>query len=166
MLSGLMPSDGADPSELRRRLLAGRYSEIRMLYFLGKDVLRWAEQCVEWASGQTELQQMNLRPQSFSELLTAWPPAAVVDKLTHWGVADHSAIFSRGIGLNAIFAAAPGFELLSEDFLAYYHRFAGAAYGCYLELESHDSIRAAQFHFDLYASGEYTRMLESQWNVN
>ena len=38
MLSGLIPSDGADEETLKRRLLAGRYSEIRMLFFLGKDV--------------------------------------------------------------------------------------------------------------------------------
>ena len=39
MLSGLIPSDGTDPDDLKRRLLAGRYSEIRMLFYLGKDVL-------------------------------------------------------------------------------------------------------------------------------
>ena len=50
MLSGLIPSDGADPEELSRRLLAGRYSEIRMLYFLGKDVFRWLDQCLDWAA--------------------------------------------------------------------------------------------------------------------
>src|SRR5579872_1099744 len=47
MLSGLIPSDGSDPEELKRRLLSGRYSEVRMLYFLGKDVFRWIDQCVE-----------------------------------------------------------------------------------------------------------------------
>ena len=47
MLSGLIPADGTEPDELRRRLLSGRYSEVRMLFFLGKDVFRWIEQCVE-----------------------------------------------------------------------------------------------------------------------
>jgi hypothetical protein len=42
ILSGLMPHDGVEPDELRRRLLAGRYSEIRMLFFLGRDVFRWS----------------------------------------------------------------------------------------------------------------------------
>src|SRR5262249_46331004 len=41
MLSGLIPNDGREADDLRRRLLAGRYSEFRMLFFLGKDVLRW-----------------------------------------------------------------------------------------------------------------------------
>ena len=38
MLSGLIPSEGQDQDELKRRLITGRYSEMRMLYFLGKDV--------------------------------------------------------------------------------------------------------------------------------
>jgi hypothetical protein len=28
MLSGMVPSDGSDPEDLRRRLLAGRYAEV------------------------------------------------------------------------------------------------------------------------------------------
>src|SRR5947209_10384475 len=50
MLSGLIPNDGSGEDVLKRRLLTGRYSELRMLYFLGKDLLRWMEQCVEWAT--------------------------------------------------------------------------------------------------------------------
>ncbi len=47
MLSGLIPSDGADHNELKRKLLAGRHSEIRMLFYLGKDAFRWIGQCME-----------------------------------------------------------------------------------------------------------------------
>src|ERR1019366_5276089 len=47
MLSGLIPTEGADPDELHRRLLSGRYAEMRMLFYLGKDVFRWIDQCVE-----------------------------------------------------------------------------------------------------------------------
>src|SRR5208337_4162771 len=71
MLSGLIPSDGSDQEDLTRRLLAGRYSEIRMLYFLGKDILRWIEQCVEWSQRMPELTCAEIRPQSFAALLTA-----------------------------------------------------------------------------------------------
>lgn len=39
MLSGLIPNDGSEADELKRRLLAGRYGELRMLFFLGKDVI-------------------------------------------------------------------------------------------------------------------------------
>ena len=57
MLSGLIPSDGTDEEELKRRLLSGRYSEIRMLFFLGKDVFRWLDQCVEWVERVAELRE-------------------------------------------------------------------------------------------------------------
>ena len=49
MRSGLLPSDGHDRGVLTRKLLAGRYSEIRMLYLLGKDAFRWIGQCMEIA---------------------------------------------------------------------------------------------------------------------
>src|SRR3954452_2582397 len=74
MLSGLIPPDGTDAEELERRLLAGRFSEVRMLFFLGKDVFRWIEQCVEWAGGMPDLRSSNLEPQSFVTLLTSSPP--------------------------------------------------------------------------------------------
>src|SRR3954470_2177829 len=62
MLSGLIPQDGTAEEELERRLLAGRYSEIRMLYFLGKDVFRWIEQCAEWAQRTPALQDQDIYP--------------------------------------------------------------------------------------------------------
>jgi hypothetical protein len=55
MLSGLIPGDGTEPAVLKRRLLGGRHAEMRMLFFLGKDVLRWMEQCLEWAERIPEL---------------------------------------------------------------------------------------------------------------
>ena len=60
MLCGLMPRDGSDADELHRRLLVGRYSEIRMLYFVGKDVFRWIDQCMEWSQGIPELEEAQL----------------------------------------------------------------------------------------------------------
>ena len=163
MLSGLVPNDGTDSEDLRRRLLSGRYSEIRMLFFLGKDVLRWAEQCSEWASRIPELEGASIRGQSFAGLLTAGPPSAVKDKLIRWGVADYVSIFSRSIGLNAMFREPPAFETLAEEFLSNYHRYTDSLYRCFMESQAHGSIAATNFRFDLYASGEYSRMLETQW---
>jgi len=164
MLSGLVPNDGTDTEDLRRRLLRGRYSELRMLFFLGKDVFRWIEQCMEWCSRVTELAETsNLCPQSFAGLLTATPPDHVRDKLVRWGVADYSSIFARAIGMNAVFAEPPHDSVLSEDFLRGYHRYADYLYRCYIDSLPHRTITPANFRFDLYASGEYSRMLESQW---
>jgi hypothetical protein len=166
MLSGLIPGDGSNEEDLRRRLLAGRYSEIRMLFFLGKDVLRWIDQCLECTERIAELKSAEIRRQSFAGLLIGSPPAAVKEKLIHWGVADYVSIFSRAIGLNALFAAPPAFDTLAEEFLRNYHRFADALYQCYTESEPHRVIAAANFRFDLYASGEYSRLLESEWGPN
>ena len=80
-----------------------------------------------------------------------------------WGVSDYSSIFCRSIGLNALFATVPAFEALSEEFLRNYHRYADSLYRCYMDLEPHRVPEGRKFQFELYASGEYSRMLESQW---
>jgi hypothetical protein len=163
MLSGLMPTDGADPDDLKRRLLSGRYAEMRMLFFLGKDVFRWIEQCLEWAQRVPELSPIEIRQQSFAGLLTRNPPEPVKEKLVRWGVADYVSIFSRAIGMNAMFVQPPAFDILNPDFLRNYHRYPDFLFRCFMESESHETLRAANFRFALYASGEYSRMLESEW---
>lgn len=163
MLSGLVSTDGTDPEILNRRLLAGRYTEVRMLFFLGKDILRWLEHCQEGVQRIAALREALVNARSFAALLTASPPANVKDKLTSWGVVDHVAIFTRGLGLNALFLRPPEFDQLSPDFLNNYHRYADHLFRCYLESEPHCIITAANFRFELYASGEYSRLLESQW---
>jgi hypothetical protein len=166
MLSGLIPNDGSEEEALNRRVLAGRYAELRMLFFLGKDVLRWVDQCVEWAGRVPEFDQTEIYPQSFAGLLTANPPEAVKQKLVGWGVADYISIFSRAIGLNAVFADPPPVTALSEEFLRGYHRYADRLFRCYMESQPHRAIQNANFQFDLYASGEYSRILETQWEAD
>ncbi len=165
MLSGLIPSDGSDQDELKRRLLAGRYGEIRMLFYLGKDVFRWLDQCVEWAGRQTELHQAEVCRQSFAGMLTGDPPEGVRDKLIRWGVIDYASIFSRAIGLNAMFADPPEFASLNDEFLRNYHRYADFLYQCYMESDPHCTISSKNFQFELFASGEYSRMLETEWGA-
>lgn len=166
MLCGLVPRDGSDADELHRRLLVGRYSEIRMLYFVGKDVFRWIDQCVEWSQGIPELEEAQLVSQSFARLLTETPPSGVREKLLRWGVADHSSIFSRAIGLNALFVQPPALDTLTETFLCAYHRYADALYRGYLDSQPHAPADAGLFHFELYASGEYSRKLELEWQAD
>ena len=163
MLSGLIPSDGTEREVLERRLLAGRYAEIRMLFFLGKDVLRWIEQCEEFVEHTPELEGSQVRGQSFAALLTGSPPPDVLSKLMAWGVADYAALFSRGIGLKSVFTAPPPLELLTAEFVTGYHRHADALYRTYMESQPHRIIDSKNFHFPLYASGEYTRLLETEW---
>ena len=163
MLVGLIPDGGSDQAELKRRLLSGRYAEIRMLYFLGKDIFRWIEQCGEQVARTRELEEAEVHAQSFAGLLASSPPPNVQEKLTGWGVGDHAAIFARAIGLNAAFAVPPAMEGLTEEFLRNYHRYADRLYLAYMETQPHRVIAPANFHFEIYASGEYSRMLESQW---
>jgi hypothetical protein len=163
MLSGLIPSDGTEPEELSRRILAGRYSEIRMLFFLGKDVLRWLDQCMDWATHAPELREREWRPQCFAALLTAATPVEVKEKLMRWGVSDYISIFRRAIGLNTMFANPPAFGDLGAEFLRDYHKYADSLYRCFMEMEAYPALDPRRFRFVLYASGEYSRMLESQW---
>ena len=46
----MLPSGGhyTESDELRERLVAGRYAELRMLFFVGKDVTRWINQCLDF----------------------------------------------------------------------------------------------------------------------
>lgn len=162
MLSGLIPNDGSEEEALKRRLLKGRYGELRMLYFLGKDVFRWLDQCVEFAARIQELADV-VAQQSFARLLTADPPEGVRQKLLAWGVADYTFIFSRAIGINAVFAEPPDISLLSEEFLEGYHRYADHLFHCFMELQPQPALQSLNFHFDLYASGEYSQLLENQW---
>src|SRR6185312_2329339 len=150
MLSGLIPSDGMDKDELKRRLLTGRYSEIRMLYFLGKDTFRWIGQCMEIAERTPALEAAGVRRQSFAGLLAGTPPPVVREKLLRWGVADYPAVFARAIGLNALFAEPPQFAALSEDFLRHYHSSAGLLYQSFMQSEPHCAIGPKNFQFDLY----------------
>jgi len=163
MLSGLVPNDGTDRDELKKRLLSGRYAEIRMLFFLGKDVFRWLEQCGEWASRVPELEGLEIHRQSFAGMLTANPPQSVKEKLVRWGVVDYVSIFSRSIGLNALFSEPPAFDGLADDFLRNYHRYADTLYRSFMESQPHGDILATNFRFELYASGEYSQKLEDEW---
>src|ERR1017187_3056737 len=163
MLSGLIPNDGTDPDELSRRILAGRYGEIRMLFFLGKDVFRWLEQCTDWVTRVPELSEREWRQQSFAALLTAATPVEVKEKLTRWGVSDYISIFRRAIGLNIMFSNPPAFGDLAEEFLRNYHKYADSLYQCFMEMEVYPAVDPRRFRFALYASGEYSKMLEAQW---
>jgi hypothetical protein len=162
MLSGLLPSDGYDRDVLTRKLLAGRYSEIRMLYFLGKDAFRWIGQCMEIAERIPELGEAEMKRQSFAGLLAS-PPVNVREKLLRWGVNDYAAVFARAIGLNALFAEPPQFDALAADFIRNYHRAADLLYQAFMESEPHRVAAPRKFRFDLYASGEYAKMLAAEW---
>ena len=98
-LQGLLPSGEATREDLDRVLLDGRYSELRMLFYVGKDLARWIEQCLELVSRHPDLFPQTLSYQSFADLLIQDAPPAVQTKLKKWGVGDYQAIFSRALRL-------------------------------------------------------------------
>jgi hypothetical protein len=163
MLAGLLPGEGEDRDELRRKLLLSRYSEVRMLYFVGKDLMRWVGQCVELVSRSEELGGLGIREQSFAALLVYRPPESVLQKLRQWGVANPESVFSRALGIATLFRDVPPAELLTESFLLHYHTFADHIFVCSQNLTPFAEISPANFRFELYASGEYLKMLEKEW---
>ena len=163
MLAGLLPGHDEDRDELRRKLLFSRYAEVRMLFFVGKDLLRWIAQCVDLVSRTEELGAQGIREQSFVTLLIYHTPEVVLQKLRQWGVANPQSVFSRALGIAEIFREVPSIEHLSDSFLLRYHSFADHLFVCNQHLTAFTEITSANFHFELYASGEYLRLLEKQW---
>lgn len=165
ILQGLLDNpEDFSREELHRRVVTGRYYEIKMLCYLGKDLARWAGQCVEVADRDERLHSTGLRAESFAVLLVEDPPPGVRRKLEDWGVIEHRAIFRRAFGLNAMFQDPPAREVLSEDFIFHHYRFADALYRCRLEAMDFPRIASANFHFELYASAEYAGLLEERWS--
>jgi hypothetical protein len=160
-LQGLLEST-EEQSVLLRRMLLGRYQEVRMLVFLGKDIFRWLQQCVESVSGKAGDEQ-RVTEQSFAALVVEDPPETVRRKLEGWGVTDRRAVFSRAIGIHSLFEDPPPLETLSPIFLKNYHRFADHAYICFQHLEAFQPLDTRRFEFEIYASEEYARLLSSQW---
>ncbi len=163
MLQGLLPSGDLATTELERRLLDGRYCELRMLFYVGRDLIRWIEQCMEYADSQDDLRSRELKFQSFAVYLVEHTPAKVVSKLKSWGVADYKAIFIRALGLNCVFNEVPDRFQLSDEFVRHYYRYADHMYFCRQQATIFAGLEPHEFDFELFASGEYTRMLEKEW---
>ncbi len=166
MLQGLLPTGEFSENELEKQLLTGRYCEFRMLFYVGKDLVRWIDQCLDFVKCNPELSGEGIRFQSFASFLVHDPPETVKEKLTAWGVADYKGIFSRAIGINSIFAEPPAMGDLSQEFLRSYYRFADHLFAARLNLSSYTELNPRRFDFSLFASGEYAQMLEREWEEN
>jgi hypothetical protein len=151
-------------ADIQQRVMLGRYQEIRMLLFLGKDIFRWIDQCLDQLerSGDTGIR---INAQCFSALVVDSPPEAVRTKLEGWGVSDRRAVFSRAIGIRCLFEEPPDIGMLSPLFLENYHRFADYAYVCFQQMKPYQPIDGTAFDFQIYASEEYSRMLSAEWQI-
>lgn len=164
ILQGLLPSGERTPEDLDLALLKGRYSEILMLFYVGKDLVRWIEQCMEFVNRHADLFEGGIRHQSFAALLVNHTPPAVQAKLRKWQVADYRSIFTRALGLNTLFAMPPERQCLSDEFVRNYYRYADQTFLCRQNQAAFTNIEEMNFDFEIFASGEYSRMLEREWS--
>ncbi len=162
-LHGLIPDLKGDKNTMNRRVLEGRYQEFKMLIYIGRDLQRWAEQCMDFASREPKLRGEGLKEQSFITLLVETPPAGFASKLKLWGITDQRAIFSRASGLNSIFDLPPEIDTVSSKFLNSYHRFADYLFICYQTMAPCEKLDPSRFIFELYASEEYAQLLSDGW---
>ena len=163
ILHSLLPSEDLSKEELWRQHMEGRYAEIRMLFYVGKDLGRWLDQCLEVVARDEQLRQAGIQRQSFAALLVEDPPVQVHEKLRSWGVVEYQAIFRRAMGLNAVFAEVPAPDSLAEDFLRFHNRYADCFFECLVQSVPFARVNRADFHFELHASGEYAKLIEKQW---
>jgi hypothetical protein len=162
-LQGFLPNEVTPTQHLDQQLLRGRYAELKMLFYIGKDITRWANQCAECVQATEQFQGRQLMPETFAVFLIQHIPAHVRAKLESWGVLDYCALFRRSIGLHSVFEGFPSAEEFSPGFLRRYHRHMDYWYEQRMRDCVFDSAQAHEFTFDLYASGEYTLLLEQSW---
>ena len=163
MLQGLLPPGELSQDQILNHLLAGRLCELRMLYYVGKDLERWVEQCTEMAERDEVLSAAQVTAASFVQYLVDDLPETSREKLVRWGVGDYKSIFSRALGMNGVFARAPELDWLSPHFVRYYYRYADQMFVCRQGADSFPRLPPENFVLDLYASGEYSRLLEREW---
>jgi hypothetical protein len=162
-LQGFLPAGENSQEELDERLVRGRYAELRMLFYIGKDLMRWSEQCAETVILAGRFGGAPITRETFACVLVQHMPDHVREKLENWGVLDYCALFRRSIGLHTVFGELPSADSLSPEFVRRYHRHLDVWY----ENKSHEvdyyRPESGEFTFDLYASGEYTSLLEESW---
>ena len=163
VLQGLLPAGDRNTQDVERTLLEGRFCEIRMLFYVGKDLLRWIEQCLELVERTPELSGTGIKYQSFAAYLVGHTPEAVQAKLKKWGVSDYRAIFSRALGLSAVFGEVPQREALTDEFIRHYYRYADQLFQIRQGEAVFTDISGQGFELEIFASGEYSRMLEREW---
>lgn len=163
VLQGFLPRPETAADDLDQQLLRGRYAELRMLFYIGKDLTRWMDQCAESVVFSGQFEGCRIKPETFAVFLVQHVPDHVRMKLESWGVLDFCALFRRSIGLHTVFHEFSSPETFSPDFLRRYHRHLDLWYEQRLRDSVFDRPQPRQFTFDLFASGEYTLMLEQSW---
>jgi hypothetical protein len=149
-------------SDPQSRRLETHRLELKMLCCLGKDLVRWIGQCLEFASMNPDVPALS--EGQLMDLLVKDPPESVVRKMQQWGVSDFRTIFARSLGLAAVFPDPPAREHISEVFVLDFARYADVLY----RVRRHSlpvAEEGGSFAFEVYASGEYAQLLERAWGL-
>ncbi len=88
---------------------------------------------------------------------------SVLQKMRAWGVKNYQIIFSRAIGLNAVFPHPPAASAVSESFLRKFHKYADALYDARLKSEDSSATLDKGITFEIYASAEYSAYMTKNW---
>jgi len=134
---------------------------LRMLCFLGKDLDRWVGQCVEMSGKNPEMDGAS--EASFISLLLFDPPEAVTLKMSQWKVGNYQIVFSRALGLNLVYPFPPDAKAVSESLLRNFHSYADALFDLRLKMSPGAELSGKDWHFEIYPSGEYSKLLERSW---
>jgi hypothetical protein len=133
-----------------------------MLCYLGKDLVRWIGQCLEFVHLNPDVPALS--EGQLMDLLVINPPERVVRKMQQWGVGDFRTIFARSLGLAAIFPQPPTREHISDVFVRDFARYADTLYSVRRQ-SLPVATETGSFLFEVYASGEYAQLLERSWGL-
>jgi len=150
-------------SDTEGRQAEVRRLEMKMLCCLGKDLKRWLEQCLEFVSANPDLQ--DLHEGHLMDLLVQDPPENVASKMQKWGVSEFRSIFARALGLSAVFPNPPGTDNVTEIFVHDFALYADALYRARRRTLPAAVAGSHSLRFEVYASGEYARLLEQSWGL-
>jgi hypothetical protein len=151
----------ADPDPETERLLRGRYTEFRMLCLVGKDIMRWIGQCIDFAGRDEVLARAGIVPQNFADLLVHRTPDAVGARFESWGVPGYRQVLLRAIGVTAVFPTPPDYGTISAEFLEQYYAYADQLFACYMSLAAFSPFDPGRFRFALFTSDEYLNTMKS-----
>jgi hypothetical protein len=65
-----------------------------------------------------------------------------------------------------VFSEPPNEDTVSAEFIRNYFRYADHMFTCRQQMQTFTEITVENFTFDIYASGEYSRLLEKSWSTD
>ncbi len=141
-----------------------RYSEIRMLCFIGKDLDRWLAHSLEFLGQSSEPAAHAISEADLIRLLLFETPEPVKVKLAAWGIKNFESVFTPALGLSQIFSHPPEPWTLSTRFVERFREYAGLLYRIRADSQEPETAAKVKLSFDMYSSKEYIALFEKDWD--